>query len=104
MIEIFGSVRAGDLPSQGRCDRRRRGPVRREIVAGGSITVHGALRGRAIAGVPDTARPGSSRRFEAEFLAIDGAISQADALDPKLHGRPVRLRLEGDRLITELME
>ena len=76
-----------------------------EIVAGGSITVHGALRGRAIAGVSGHGKARIfCRRFEAEFLAIDGRYLAADALDPKLHGKPVQAELEGDRLITELME
>ncbi|GAC1338520.1 MAG: septum site-determining protein MinC [Acetobacteraceae bacterium] len=74
-----------------------------EVVAGGSIHVYGALRGRAIAGLlgpgPGGARPRIfGRRLEAELLAIDGVYMTADEMDPALQGRAVQAWLEGDAL------
>lgn len=70
-----------------------------EVVAGGSIHVYGALRGRALAG---TSGNGRARifcsRIEAELLAIDGYYRTADELDPALHGRRAQAWLEGDGL------
>src|SRR3954466_11516817 len=70
-----------------------------EIIAGGSIHVYGALRGRAIAGVTGNAR---ARIFccklNAELLAIDGLYKAADAMDKHLRGQPVQIWLEGDTM------
>ena len=70
-----------------------------EVMAGGSIHVYGALRGRALAG---TSGNGRARifcsRIEAELLAIDGYYRTADELDPALHGRRAQAWLEGDGL------
>ena len=75
-----------------------------EIVAGGSIHVYGALRGRAIAGVNGNS---SARIFcqkiEAELLAIDGCYQTAEELDESLRSKPVQARLDGGILrITPL--
>jgi len=69
-----------------------------EIVAGGSIHVYGALRGRAIAGLLGAgAKPRIfCRRLEAELLAIDGVYKTADEMDAALQGRAVQAWLEGD--------
>jgi septum site-determining protein MinC len=68
-----------------------------EVIAGGSIHVYGALRGRAIAG--STGNP-SARIFcgklEAELLAIDGLYRTADDMEPEFRGRPVQTWIEGD--------
>jgi len=68
-----------------------------EIVAGGSIHVYGALRGRAMAGFSGNA---SARIFcqkiEAELLAIDGYYQTAEEIDPALRNRPAQAWLEGD--------
>jgi len=68
-----------------------------EVIAGGSIHVYGALRGRAIAG--SMGNP-SARIFcgklEAELLAIDGLYRTADDMEPEFRGRPVQTWLEGD--------
>src|SRR3954469_1233399 len=60
-----------------------------EIVAGGSIHVYGALRGRAYAGTSD---PFGARIFcqklEAELLAIGGLCRMSDDLDSNFRGRP----------------
>ena len=70
-----------------------------EVMAGGSIHVYGALRGRALAG---TSGNGRARifcsRIEAELLAIDGYYRTADELDPALRGRRAQAWLEGDGL------
>ncbi|GGH18446.1 putative septum site-determining protein MinC [Alsobacter metallidurans] len=76
-----------------------------EIVAGGSITVHGPLRGRAIAGVSGNARSRIfCRRFEAELLSIDGVYKTADDVDPALIGKPAQAWLEGDTLRTAVLD
>jgi septum site-determining protein MinC len=67
-----------------------------EIVAGGSIHVYGALRGRAIAGAGGNS---SARIFchraEAELLAIDCYYKTADDIEASLRRRPVQAWLEG---------
>ncbi|MGY3240330.1 septum site-determining protein MinC [Bradyrhizobium sp. USDA 4472] len=75
-----------------------------EVVAGGSIHIYGALRGRAMAGVNGHA---SARIFcqkiEAELLAIDGFYQTADDIDDALRGRPAQAWLEGSTMrITAL--
>ena len=71
-----------------------------EVIAGGSIHVYGALRGRAIAGLLGAqSRPRIfCRKLDAELLAIDGVYRTADEIDPKLQGRAVQAWLEGDQI------
>jgi septum site-determining protein MinC len=70
-----------------------------EVIAGGSIHIYGALRGRAMAGSLGNA---SARIFckklEAELLAIDGVYKVAEDIDPKLRGHAVQLWLENDTI------
>lgn len=67
-----------------------------ELIAGGSIHVYGALRGRALAGVAgNRAARILCQRFEAELVSIDGNYRLADNLDPALRGQAVQARLEG---------
>ncbi|TGD94795.1 septum site-determining protein MinC [Methylobacterium nonmethylotrophicum] len=76
-----------------------------EIIAGGSIHIYGALRGRAIAGAAGT--PGARifcRRFEPELLAIDGLYRIADDIDPSLRGRAVQVWLDGDAMRTAALD
>ena len=71
-----------------------------EVVAGGSIHVYGALRGRAMAGAMGNngkARVFSSRN-EAELIAIDGYYLTAEDMAPDLRGRPVQCWLN-DRVL-----
>lgn len=70
-----------------------------EIVAGGSIHVYGALRGRAIAGAAQARARIFCRKLEAELLAIDGLYLTADDMDAQLRGRSVQVRLDGDSLM-----
>lgn len=67
-----------------------------EIVAGGSIHIYGALRGRAMAGINGN---GAARiycqKIEAELVAIDGYYQTAEQIDDALRGRAAQARLEG---------
>src|SRR5258708_11615730 len=67
-----------------------------EIVAGGSIHVYGALRGRAMAGVNGNS---SARiycqKIEAELLAIDGYYQTAEEIDVTLPNPPAQAWLHG---------
>src|SRR3954465_9128664 len=59
-----------------------------EIVAGGSIHIYGALRGRAYAGTIDN--PGARifcQKLEAELVAIGGISRMSDELETSLRGR-----------------
>lgn len=71
-----------------------------EIIAGGSIHIYGALRGRAIAGSDGNpqARIFCSS-FEAELMAIGGLYKTADAIEPNLRGRAVQAWLDGEVLM-----
>lgn len=75
-----------------------------ELVAGGSIHVYGALRGRAMAGSNGNSRARIfCSRIEAELLAIDGYYMTAESMDKGLRDRPVQAWLEGNELkITAL--
>jgi septum site-determining protein MinC len=68
-----------------------------EIVAGGSIHIYGALRGRAMAGV--NGNPAARiycQKIEAELLAIDGYYQTAEDIDANLRNQPAQAWLEGD--------
>lgn len=70
-----------------------------EVVAGGSIHVYGALRGRAVAGVSGAAHARIfCRKLEAELLAIDGVYRTADDIEPKLRGKAAQAWLVGDSM------
>jgi septum site-determining protein MinC len=76
-----------------------------EVIAGGSIHVYGALRGRAIAGA--TGNPNAfifCRRFEAELVAVDGCYRTVAESPADLIGKPVRVRMRGDALVTETFD
>jgi len=74
-------------------------------VAGGSIHVYGALRGRAIAGSTGNARARIfCRRSEAELLAIDGWYRTADDMDENLRGRPIQAWLENDAVMVAALD
>jgi septum site-determining protein MinC len=95
---IDGNVRSGQTIEFTEGDVTVLGSVSSgaEIVAGGSIHVYGALRGRALAGVGgDRSARIICQRFEAELLAIDGRYRIAENLDPALHGHAIQARLEG---------
>lgn len=75
-----------------------------EIVAGGSIHIYGALRGRAMAGVNgNSAARIYCQKIEAELIAIDGYYQTAEQIDLALRGKPAQARLEGNTMrITSL--
>lgn len=75
-----------------------------EVIAGGSIHVYGALRGRAIAGLLGQPARIFCRRFEAELLAIDGRYKTIDDSDAALRGRAVQARLDGDSMIVAALD
>jgi septum site-determining protein MinC len=67
-----------------------------EIVAGGSIHVYGALRGRALAGSNGNAAARIfCQKIEAELLAINGYYQTAEEIDLALRNRPAQAWLEG---------
>jgi septum site-determining protein MinC len=75
-----------------------------EIVAGGSIHVYGALRGRAMAGSSGNAAARIfCQKIEAELLAINGYYQTAEQIDGALRNRPAQAWLEGTSIkITPL--
>jgi septum site-determining protein MinC len=76
-----------------------------EVIAGGSIHVYGALRGRAVAGA--MGNPGARifcTRLHAELLVIDGLYRTADDMGPALRGRAVQAWLQGDALMVTALD
>lgn len=68
-----------------------------EVVAGGSIHVYGALRGRAIAGLAGNASARIyCRKLHAELVAIDGVYQTAEDMPPDRIGAPSCAWLDGD--------
>ncbi|POF32237.1 septum site-determining protein MinC [Roseibium marinum] len=73
-----------------------------EIIAGGSIHIYGALRGRALAGVSgkDSARIFCSK-LDAELVSINGLYKVADDFDGTLRNVPAQIRFENETLVFE---
>ncbi|MGI2035990.1 septum site-determining protein MinC [Rhizobium panacihumi] len=72
-----------------------------EVIAGGSIHVYGALRGRAMAGTTgNSASRIFCRKLEAELVAIDGIYKMIEDMSPSLVGQPVQLWLDGDSIMA----
>jgi septum site-determining protein MinC len=70
-----------------------------EVIAGGSIHIYGALRGRASAGSTGDSRARIfCQKFEAELLAIDGLYTTVDSVEAHLRGRPVQAWLDRDTM------
>lgn len=70
-----------------------------EVVAGGSIHIYGALRGRAIAGsMGNSGARIFCGKLEAELLAIDGLYKTADTMENQFRGRPVQTWLDGNAI------
>ena len=75
-----------------------------EIIAGGSIHIYGALRGRAMAGAGGNTRARIfCHRVEAELLAIDSCYRTADEIDDSLRCRPAQAWLEDGALKISAM-
>jgi septum site-determining protein MinC len=76
-----------------------------EVMAGGSIHVYGALRGRALAGTGGNSRARIfCSRIEAELLAIDGYYRTADDVDANLRGKRAQAWLDGDQLMIAALD
>ena len=76
-----------------------------EIIAGGSIHIYGALRGRAMAGAVGNASARIfCRKLEAELVAIDGVYKMAEDMASGLRGQPVQLWLEDDAIMAEKLK
>ena len=106
-LTIEGSVRSGQSILHTEGDVTVIGSVASgaEIVAGGSIHIYGALRGRAIAGCTGDAKARIfCRKFEAELIAVDGLYKTADDLGSKYHGLPVQVSLDGDAIILTTLD
>ena len=76
-----------------------------EVVAGGSIHIYGALRGRAVAGL----NGGSGarifcRKLHAELVAIDGVYQTAEDMPPERIGGPACAWLDGDQMRIAALE
>ncbi len=70
-----------------------------EVIAGGSIHVYGALRGRAIAGLSvGAAARIFCQKLEAEMVAVDDRYRTAEHWGADLHGRAVQIRRDRDGL------
>ena len=76
-----------------------------EVVAGGSIHIYGALRGRAIAGAVGNSRARIfCRKFEPELLAIDGLYKAAEDMATDLRGRPVQAWLHEELILIHALD
>lgn len=76
-----------------------------EIIAGGSIHIYGALRGRAMAGsLGNASAQIFCRKLEAELVAIDGIYKMAEDMPVSLRGQPVQLWLDADTIMAERMK
>jgi len=71
-----------------------------EVIAGGSVHVYGALRGRAIAGSVGNAQARIfCLRNEAELIAIDGLYQTAENMPAQYRGKPIQAWLQGDAIL-----
>lgn len=76
-----------------------------DIVAGGSIHVYGALRGRAIAGLKTGAAARIfCTRLAAELVAIDGVYRTAEEWGAEVQNRAVQIRLEDSVLKLDRLD
>lgn len=100
-LVIEGSVRSGQSIVHRGGDVTVMGSVSSgaEVLAGGSIHVYGALRGRAIAGAARNPRARIyCRRFEPELLGIDRLVRTAEDMGPALRGRSAQVWLDGSAI------
>ena len=100
-ITVEGSVRSGQSVINPTGDVTVMGSVSSgaEILAGGSIHVYGALRGRAIAGAARNPRARIyCRKFEPELLGIDRLVRTAEDMGNSLRGKPAQVWLDGGNI------
>jgi len=73
-----------------------------ELLADGHIHVYGPLRGRALAGVTgDVNARIFCQSLDAELISVAGYWRVREDIDESLIGKPVQIRLEGERLLIE---
>ncbi len=73
-----------------------------EVIADGCIHIYGSLRGRAIAGAQgDEAARIFCRDLQAELLAVAGRYKVADDISDNMRGKPVQIRLDGEKLCVD---
>jgi len=73
-----------------------------EVLAGKSIHVYGALRGRAVAGIHGYSEARIfCRNFDAELVSIAGQYKLNEDFDDSVRGRAVQIYLEQDRLVIQ---
>jgi septum site-determining protein MinC len=104
---IEGSVRSGQSIIHTEGDVTILGSVASgaEVVAGGSIHIYGALRGRAIAGCTGNGRARIfCSKFEAELIAIDGLYKTADDLGSKFRNLPIQVNLDGESMVLKSLD
>jgi len=76
-----------------------------EVIAGGSVHVYGALRGRALAGAGgDGAALIYATRLEAELLAIDGYFMTADDIPQAVLGGAAAARLSNEAIRVSVLD
>jgi septum site-determining protein MinC len=75
-----------------------------EVMAGGSVHIYGALRGRAVAGLAGNGKARIfCRKMHAELVAIDGVYQTADDMPAAVIGKAAQAWLDGDDMrITTL--
>lgn len=72
-----------------------------EIMAGGSIHVYGALRGRAFAGAWGNRKARIfCRKNEAELLAVDGWYRTAEDMETSSRGKPIQAFLDDGGVVV----
>jgi septum site-determining protein MinC len=76
-----------------------------EVLAGKSIYIYGALRGRAVAGIHGYSEARIvCRNFDAELISIAGQYQLNEDFDRSLKGKAVQIYLENDRLKIQPFE
>ncbi len=76
-----------------------------EVLAGKSIHVYGALRGRAVAGIHGYSEARIfCRHFDAELVSIAGQYKLNEDFDDSVRGKAVQIYLEDDRLRIQPFE
>lgn len=75
-----------------------------EVIAGGSVHVYGALRGRAIGGLKTPGARIFCRRLEAELVGVEQLCRTAENWGADLHGRAVQVRSDRGALRLEALD
>jgi septum site-determining protein MinC len=76
-----------------------------EVIAGGSVHIYGALRGRALAGSAGNSQARIfCRKFEPELIAIDSLYTAADDMAPDLRHRPVQAWRCGEQILMRALD